>query len=117
MVTPTSLNGAYWALAVPVDSTDATKSPAIKVLMNASLMWSSPLSAERLAFWHMCRSLSVPPVRLPTLPHRPRSCTAALCSLPADWRDRRSSGHGTGVLESALVTHKDIRCRDLITAS
>src|SRR5258708_23554276 len=80
MVTPTSLNGAYWALAVPVDSTDATKSPAIKVLMNASLMWSSPLSAERLAFWHMCGSLSAPPVRWPTLPRRPRRMPTALPS-------------------------------------
>jgi hypothetical protein len=41
----------------------------------------------------------------------------ALRSLPAGWRDRRSSGHGTGALESALVTHKDVRCRYLITAS
>src|SRR6267142_6114227 len=38
MVTPASLNGAYWALAVPAASVDATKSPAIAVLMNASLM-------------------------------------------------------------------------------
>ena len=41
----------------------------------------------------------------------------ALRSLPADWRDRRSIGHGTGALESALATHKDVRCRYLITAS
>src|SRR5215467_6357539 len=43
----------------------------------------SPLSAEHLGSWHMCGSLSAPPVRWPTLPHRPRSCTAALRSLPA----------------------------------
>src|SRR5229473_2645387 len=104
MVTPTSLNGAYWALAVPAASVDATKSPAIAILINASFMLSSPLSAARLAFCHMCVSLSVPPVRLPTVPHRPWSCTAALRSLPADWRVRRSSGHGAGALESALVT-------------
>src|SRR5215470_4615405 len=117
MVTPASLNGAYWALAVPAASVDATKSPAITVLMNASLMWSSPLSAERFAFWHMCGGLSVPTVRLQAVPRRPRSRTAALRSLPADWRGRRSSGHGTGALESAPVTHGDTRCRYLITAS
>src|SRR5215471_8261062 len=37
MVTPTSLNGTYWALAVPAARVDATKSPAITVLMNTSL--------------------------------------------------------------------------------
>jgi len=34
----------------------------------------------------------------------PATCTPDLRSLPADWRDRRSSGHGTGALEPALVT-------------
>src|SRR5215467_10849672 len=43
--------------------------------------------------------------------------SADLRSLPADWRDRRPGGYGTGPLESALVTDKDIRCRYLITAS
>src|SRR5215470_16214879 len=70
MVTPTSLNGAYWALAVPAASVDATKSPAITALMNPSLMRCSPLSAERLGSWHMCGGLSRPAVRWPTLPHR-----------------------------------------------
>src|SRR5258708_16319064 len=80
MVTPTSLNGAYWALAVPVDSTDATKSLGMKVLMNASLMWSSPLSADRLPFRLLRGRFSPPPVRWPTLPGRPRRMPTALPS-------------------------------------
>src|SRR5262249_8877855 len=66
MVTPASLNGAYWALAVPAASVDATKSPVIMLLMNASQMWSSPLPAGRQAFWHACGSLSVPSMRWPS---------------------------------------------------
>src|SRR5215471_3348096 len=85
MVTPASLNGAYWALAVPAASVDAIKSPAITILMNTSLIWFSPLSAECPAFWHMCGSLSAPPARWSTLRHRSKAAehgeVRAQCNL------------------------------------
>src|SRR5437868_14363312 len=97
MVTPTSLNGAYWALAVPAASVDATKSPAMTVLMNASLVWSlaSPSATFlTLAPWHRVRK----PLRFASL--RPRGAVAGIAVLGrgmhgASWSTIRGGSTGS----------------------
>jgi hypothetical protein len=47
MATPASLNGACCATAVPAASVDARHNPAIKFLMNASLLRHRLLTGDR----------------------------------------------------------------------